>query len=100
MYERYLKLNKGLFDFIKDRMKNEIEKVTVLCEDVQKNTAFKYYFTDDEIKAHSETESQTCIEIDEDLRKNRLEHINNHLHWKLNGLVLFVDCKDVLAVVP
>ncbi len=95
MYERYLKLNKELFDFIKDRMKNEIKKVTVLREDVQKNTAFKYYFTDDEIKAQSEAESQTCIEIDEESRKDRLEYIKHHLHWKLNGLVLFVDRKDV-----
>ncbi len=116
MYEKYLKLNKKIFEFIKEKLKEDIRDVTVLREDKQKNTAFKY-FSQGEIRRlrESEMELERSDSDDEILpgltpqqqRKaiaisppvntylDSIEYINDKLHWTINCLLLFVDRKDV-----
>ena len=48
VYNRYMDLNTKVFEMIKDKLKEDVEDVTLLREEKQKNTAFKY-FTREEV---------------------------------------------------
>ena len=108
VYERYMSLNSRVFEMIKDKLKDDVENVTLMREERQKNTAFKY-FTNDEVKDHKRTEAELEYSSDEDVDVEKrglsqsnsivpvdtIEYINDQLHWRLNHLILFVDRKDI-----
>ncbi len=111
VYSRYMDLNTKVFQMIKDKLKDDIEDVTLLREEKQKNTAFKY-FTRQEVQEHknrefeldsgSEEDLSTDVEkrdlIQQDLNStapiDSIEYISDQLHWRLHHLIMFVTKQD------
>lgn len=109
MYDQYLDLNEKLFNFIKDKLKEEIKDVTLLRDELQKNTAFKFFNHEDLKKLRDmeiEEELDSDIENEEDRDKIRqnykgygnendsIEYVNQSLHWRVHSLILFIDSRD------
>ena len=110
-YERYLNLNAKIFQFIKEKLSDNIKYLTTLREEKQRYTAFKYFSRDDLEREHRleiENEFESENEVNAVLGNTTLErptrdvtyedsieYIDGKLHWKINHLVLFIDRKDV-----
>ncbi len=120
MYDKYLSLNKKIFEFIKSKLKEEISQVTILPHILQKNTAFKY-FTNEEIKTYRDIEMRLNIDtagdkahserhlvdaiahserhlVDAEQAENTItdiiDNIDEQLYWKVSSLVFFIDKLD------
>ena len=87
VYHQYATMNKSVFEMFKEKMKDEITKVTRLAEKDQKNTAF-HYFKAGEVEGEQPTDSANSdrYHVDPFGQKS--------FHWTLNDAVLFVDRKD------
>ena len=109
VYESYMALNKNIFSCIKDKLGSDIREVTLLREEKQKNTAFKY-FTPTELKGFAEDEEEIDTDSDEEsdeetprmkreeklhICKETLDVEDDKIQWRLNCLLFFVDNKDV-----
>ena len=77
--KKYLKLNKALFNEVKNRCKN-IDKVTSMPSHLQENHGFK----SQELSEQADYEESDDIAID-----------RRTPHWLINDLVLFVDNEDM-----
>ena len=108
VYNRYMDLNTKVFEMIKEKLKEDVEDVTLLREEKQKNTAFKY-FTREEVQSHKDRQAEFESDSEDesgDVEKRDLlqeytapvdsiEYIWDQLHWRLNHLILFVNRKDI-----
>ena len=111
VYNKYMDLNDHLFKFIKAKLKEDIKAVTMLREDMQKNTAFKYFNQKDfhelrDMEIEEELDSDFEAEGDRDKMLGNyhgygmdvgdsIEYIDDRLHWRVHSMVLFVDNGDV-----
>lgn len=108
VYEKYMALNKRIFDCIKSQLGNDIRVVTLLREEKQRNTAFKYFST---AELQEQAQEDMALEVDSDdeydeqtamikreqkliLPADNIEYVKDKLHWRINTLVFFVDSKD------
>ena len=109
VYEEYMDLNKKIFECIKGKLGEDIRAVTLLREEKQKNTAFKYFSTG-ELQEQALNEAELEVDSDDDcdedtamlrreakltLPSDSIEYVKDKLHWRINCLIFFVDSKDV-----
>ena len=108
VYNRYMDLNKKVFMMIKEKLKEDVEDVTLLREEKQKNTAFKY-FTREEVQNHKDRQAELDSDSEDDVGDvekrdlvqettapvDSIEYISDQLHWRLHHLILFVNRKDI-----
>ena len=110
VYNKYMNLNSKVFSYIKSKLQGDIKLVTMLREDMQKNTAFKYFNDEDlhelrDMEIEEEYDSDFESECDrEQVAQNysargssadSIEYIDDKLHWRIYSLIMFVDSKDV-----
>lgn len=110
MYEKYLKLNHMIFEYIRQKMGDAVQKLTLQRHEKQNNTAFKYFSAVDmreQSLAHKELGMESedeCTPTKQpgrslhtalDFPQDTIEYIEDKLNWRINSLVLFVDCFDV-----
>ncbi len=116
VYQSYMDLNVKVFEMIKEKLKDDIEDVTLLREERQKNTAVKY-FTREDLQTQRDREAVLHESGSEDelsggggrganverrdvphehatLPTDSIEYIRDQLHWRLHHLVMFVDRRD------
>ncbi|CAC5415794.1 unnamed protein product [Mytilus coruscus] len=77
--EEYLTFNKFLNGYLVDKMRDEVEKISMQSHEDQRNTAFQVSLDD--------TEGQ-------DDKPVSLTNRNEKLKWLINGLILFLDKND------
>ena len=106
-YAKYVELSSAVFNYIKRKLDDDVRAVTLLRERYQKNTAFKYFTTDELIAAtRLETEVNLCADDNNDAttaerdiaratHEDSIEYVDGKLHWRVTDLALFVDQKDV-----
>ena len=109
-YEKYKSLNSKIFEYIKDKLTDDMKVLTVFREQKQRYTAFKYFSREellkereDEIQADIDSENELTLVTgapsqipppSPDLYTDTIEYIDGKLHWKINNLIWFVDKKD------
>ncbi len=116
MYQRYMKLNKEIFDAIQDNMKDAITGAILSGTANHKNIAFKYDISgsdkkkdkvgiDSEKGGYDIKQSEKCNDqsgvdednyhiYDEDRKQDyfdKVEYHKNRFVWKTKGLVLFLS---------
>ena len=105
-YAKYMTLSGAVFAFIKRKLDDDIRAVTLLRQRYQKNTAFKYFTTDELNEAiRLETDVNLCVDDNNDATiaqhenvqapEDSIEYVDGKLHWRVSDLILFVDRKDV-----
>ena len=110
-YERYMNLNAKVFEYIKEKLTDDIKKVTAMRKVKQRYTAFKY-FTSEDIQNEAQIEIEADLESADELNavigttprrpapkqvsfEDSIEYIGGKLHWKIYHAIFFVDKKDV-----
>ena len=105
-YAKYVTLSGAVFEFIKRKLDDDIRAVTLLRQRYQKNTAFKYFTTDELNEAiRLETDINLCADDNNDATivehdnaqapEDSIEYVDGKLHWRVSDLIMFVDRKDV-----
>jgi hypothetical protein len=108
VYRKYARLNRKLFQYIKNGMFDQLQRCVTMRHDQNKNTALKF-LTMTEIR-QKDRNATIYFDSEEDLPSVRpkeknpqstkttyLDTINyrhGHLHWTIHGLILFVDRRD------
>ena len=106
VYEQYVKMNKAVFDMFKNKLTDEITKVTRKPSNEQDNTAF-YYFKKDpdapDVELQDANEERRIEDTDDiAVDSNAPQHLvkkppfsrDKVLHWTLKDAIVFVDKKD------